>query len=639
MVQKEVRHKTKLYTVAAVLLALVLVSSIYVATMSASANFGMYGPTGVSTLKTFASTNELKNYLLTNTQNGIGYSAGYSRNVGDSIGGAPLASVDSGMGVTTSSGDYSLTNVQVAGVDEADVVKTDGQYIYALINTVVLPASIQIVKADSNDLSVVGKIEFSNLHIPDGMYLSENGNKLTVLGQYYPKGEDVESFIYVYDVSNRAKPTLTRKVTFSGYYSNSRMIGDYVYAVISQPAYVDNGHVFLPKIRVGAVTKDIDSTCIYYTEIQDRSFSYTTFIGFNLIDDTEQLTSITILMGASSCMYVSTNNMYVTFPDTEGNTEIYRLAINGVNLTFEAQGITPGYVLNQYSMDEYNNYFRITTTVSTGLWRNSEDQHNNLYVLDMDLNKVGKIENLAQGERIYATRFIGNKAYLVTFKQVDPFFILDLKDPTAPKITGELKIPGVSNYLHPYNENYIIGIGREDGHFVKLSLFNVTDMKNPTEIAKYIINENPAVSSYSSVNAPPNLLSSHSNAIFNPKAFLFNPQKQLLILPISTYSTIHSWQGIYAFKVSPENGFSLQKEIAHQLPSPTNSNNNIPDQMMNSTTLPLPILPTVPFDNNRPLYQPITRSIYIGNILYTISDYKIQLNSLGNYELITQLVF
>ena len=403
---------------------------------------------------------------------------------------------------------YSGTNVQVAGVDEADTVKTDGNYIFTLNEnyTAESLSTVYIVKADSS-ASVVGKINLDGATSCAGMFLSQNGNKLAVLGSKYgdnvylprPIGgtigltydyyaNTVKTFIYTYDVSNKANPTLTRNLTLSGSYFNSRMINNYVYVVISQPAYMNNDTVILPQVYAGAETKAVAPTEIYYTDMQDSSFTYTTFTGVNILDDSEAPTDMTIMMGGTSNMYVSSSNMYVTFPDTTGeSTEIYRVAINDAALTFEAQGVVPGYVLNQYSMDEYNGNFRIATTVSTGSWVN-RDQHNNLYILNMDLGVVGKIENLAQGERIYSARFTGDKAYLVTFKQTDPFFVLDLKDPTSPKVAGELKIPGYSSYLHPYNENYIIGIGKEN-NTLKLSLFDVTDMSNPTEVARTIIGE------------------------------------------------------------------------------------------------------------------------------------------------------
>ncbi|MDR0461364.1 MAG: beta-propeller domain-containing protein [Nitrososphaerota archaeon] len=621
MVQKEIKQKTKLYTIAAVLLAMVLVGSIYATTAPTQMPLSH----NVLAMKNFASNDELKNYLIANGQyTQVYYTTADSFTPTSSI--ADSSSMRGGTGSTGSSEVYSATNIQVAGVDETDIVKTDGQYIYIIQNYKrdnAALSSIQIVKADSKNPYVVSKIDFEGKTFEvegtnivstvsrtmlSGMYLSENGNKLAVLGTSYYYSSDVstfKSFIYVYDVSNKVKPVLARNVTLSNdRYSyatfNSRMIGNYVYALISKPAYVYEDELVVPSICKDGVAKDVPSTSIYYTDVSDRNFSYNTFIGINIMDDTEQPTDMTILMGASSCMYVSANNMYVTFPNAE-NTEIHRIAINGANLTFEAQNVVSGRVLNQYSMDEYNNYFRIATTTSSVFWSDRASDHNNLYVLDMNLDLVGKIENLAQGERIYSARFAGDKAYLVTFEQIDPFFILDLKNPVSPKVTGELKIPGYSSYLHPYNENYVIGIGQENNS-VKLSLFDVTNMKKPKEVAKYLFDEN--------------FVNSYSEALSDPKAFLFDLQKQLLVIPVGgfkiddtqqrygmllgdTYVYGNSWQGVCVFHVSPENGFTFKKEI----------------------------------DN------PTLRSLYIGSTLYTISNDQIQLNSLDDFRLIAQVIF
>jgi uncharacterized secreted protein with C-terminal beta-propeller domain len=691
MVQKEVKNKTKLYTLVAVLSAILLVSAIYTVT---TPNV-MYGLLGMSPMKTFTSSEQLRNYIVTNTQKppvfipntGIGATGSNDISVDDSStypdgyyipsstpspaprptstspsgafsdSGAASASVGAAQPSSASRGNaeywtrptsegatpsFSSTNIQVVGVDEADTVKTDGKYIYTLDSK----GNVQIVNTDPKNPAVIGKITFDQSISINGMYLSENGNKLAILGSNNIFGimpleftrplDDVsettesitprigrtynpQTFIYVYDVSNKANPVLTRSVTLSGNYLNSRMIGNYIYLIASQIAYADDVAVLLPQISTGEITTTIDSTSIYYTDIQDTSFSYTLFNSVNIMDDSEQSTSMTILMGASSCMYSSVNNMYVTF-NTHESTELYRIAFNGANLNFKAQGTVPGYVLNQYSMDEYNNYFRIATTVSTGSW-STREEYNNLYVLNMNLDTVGKIENLAQGERIYSARFAGDKAYLVTFKQIDPFFVIDLKNPTSPKVTGELKIPGFSNYLHPYNENYMIGLGQED-NAVKVSLFDVTDMNNPTEIAKYLIGENFGYAS--------------SIAMFEPKAFLFDQQRHLLVIPVSitnngywqpivpeqnsndevTTSTAGSWQGrsfwsgVYVFQVFTESGFTLQSELLHKLPES-------PDFW----------------------YAPVNRSLYIDNILYTISNGMVQLNSLDDFHLIAQVIF
>jgi inhibitor of cysteine peptidase len=660
MVQRELKNKTKLYAMTAVITALLLVGTIYTVTSPTI----MYTVAGVSPMKNFASLDELKNYLSTNTQSGETYYSGGPLDAASTenvytLGGKDLSapSPQSATAGTATSNEHSLTNVQVNGVDEADTVKTDGQYIYTLnVNyTTIESNTIEIVKADPQNPQVVGKIVLGASTNCAGFYLSENGNKLAVLGSKY--GEEVylprpigasigmtydyfantvKTFIYVYDVSDKADPVLARNLTLTGSYFNSRMIGNYLYTVISQPAYLSNDTVVLPQVYTQTLTKEVAPTSIYYTDMQDTYFSYTTFSGVNLMDDSQVSSEMTILMGGTSNMYVSTGNMYITFPDTTGeSTEIYRVSINDANLSFDAKGIVPGYVLNQYSMDEYNGYFRIATTVSTGSWVN-RDQHNNLYVLDMKLETVGKIENLAQGERIYSARFTGDKAYLVTFKQTDPFFVINLKDPTAPTVAGELKIPGYSSYLHPYDENHVIGIGKEN-NAVKLSLFDVSDMSNPIEIAKYVIGENADYAD--------------SAALYEPKAFLFDLQKQLLVIPasVTTYgyytpiaepsvatnsTTAESgkgdagttssptitessyWQGAYVFKLSASNGFTLKGELSHQ----SNTTQGYGYYFYYGG-------------------EEITRSLYIDNTLYTISNGMVQLNSLDNLNLVGQVKF
>jgi uncharacterized secreted protein with C-terminal beta-propeller domain len=224
----------------------------------------------------------------------------------------------------------------------------------------------------------------------------------------------------------------------SGSYFDSRMIGNYVYVVVSQPATDYDNTVTLPVIYNGNSESDIAPTSVYYTDmVQPSYYTFTSFFGIDISNDTQQPTNMTVMMGGASTMYVSPTNMYVTYPTwTDGGqyTSIYRVGINGTQLTFEAQGSVPGYTINQYSMDEYNGYFRVATN-----WYNTI-QMNNVYVLDSNLSIVGKLEGLAQNENLYAVRFMGDRGYLVTFHQTDPFFVLDLSNPEAPKVAGELKI-------------------------------------------------------------------------------------------------------------------------------------------------------------------------------------------------------
>jgi uncharacterized secreted protein with C-terminal beta-propeller domain len=329
-------------------------------------------------------------------------------------------------------------------------------------------------------------------------------------------------------------------------------------------------------------------------------------VGLNIIDDMEQISNMTILMGGTSTMYVSVDNLYVTYSTWNNGqyTSIYRVSVNESTLNFEAKGSVPGYILNQYSMDEYNGYFRIATT-----WQNIT-RVNNVYVLNMNMSIVGKLENLAENERIYSVRFIGDKSYMVTFRQIDPFFVLDLSNPTEPKVAGELKIPGYSSYLHPYDENHIIGLGKEDNN-VKLSLFDVSNVKDPKEIAKYLVEGDWT----------------DSQALYDPKAFLFNNEKQLLVIPVSmtNYGPIDIkedetfiqqggfWQGAFVFNSSTEE-FTLRGTITH-IENTTDATNYYwiePDSTVN-------------------------RALYINDYLYTISNLKVKISNLDTLALVEEV--
>jgi len=365
-------------------------------------------------------------------------------------------------------------------------------------------------------------------------------------------------------------------------------------------------------------TSEIAPTKIYYSDsanysdIANNYFTYTTFVGLNVNDNTEKLTNMTVLMGRASTMYVSLNNIYVTYPtwsETGDYTSIYRVSVNKASLAFETKGIIPGYILNQYSMDEYNGNFRLATT-------SQKQQSSNIYVLNMNLTIIGKIENLAVTETIYSARFMGDKAFLVTFRQTDPFFVIDLSNPVEPKVAGELKIPGYSSYLHMYDENHVIGLGMEN-NTVKLSLFDVTNVNNPTEIARYI-----AQGDYTS-----------SDALYEPKAFLFDKAKELLVIPVSItqYGVIEGgngasssgkdigiaplqggyWQGAYVFKLTAA-GFELEGRITHQ--ENTNQQYYYGDYNLN-----------------------VNRALYIGNMLYTVSNTKVLLNNLTDLTQIAEI--
>ncbi len=381
------------------------------------------------------------------------------------------------------------------------------------------------------------------------------------------------------------------------------MIGDYVYVVISQWTYYQNDEVALPRIYSNDGVEEIPATEIYYLDIPDYSYAYTTIVAVNVQNDAQDPMCKSFLLGATSIMYVSLNNIYITSPENE-RTLIYRIHIEENQIEFVANGEVPGYVLNQFSMDEHEDYFRIATTTGQ-VWNSEAPSKNHIYVLDMDLNIVGRLEDLAPGEKIYSARFMGDRCYLVTFRKVDPLFVIDLKDPYNPEVLGQLKITGYSDYLHPYDENHVIGVGKEtvaaeQGDFswyqgVKISLFDVSDVENPKEIDKYEIGDR----------------GTESPVLRDHKAFLFDESKNLLVMPVSVVESGKDfvWQGAYVFDISLDEGLVLKGRITH-----------LEDTSSYSSYL----------------YH-VKRSLYIDNVLYTISDKKIKMNSLEDLEQINEI--
>jgi len=276
-------------------------------------------------------------------------------------------------------------------------------------------------------------------------------------------------------------------------------------------------------------------------------------------------------------------------------------------------------------MDEYQGYFRVATTTHniSRSWEEATSQ-NHLYILDMNLDVVAGLEGLAPGEQIYSARFMGDRCYLVTFKKVDPLFVIDLKDPYNPRVLGQLKITGYSDYLHPYGENHVLGIGKEavaaeEGDFawyqgVKISLFDVSDVANPKEIGKYEIGDR----------------GTDSPVLRDHKALLFDESKDLLVIPVLVAEIDEEkyprgvppnipgdyvWQGAYVFNISLDEGLGLKGRITHQ---------------EDDTELS---------KSGYYFFSPysVKRSLYIGDVLYTVSDAKIKMNSLENLDDINEV--
>jgi uncharacterized secreted protein with C-terminal beta-propeller domain len=432
-----------------------------------------------------------------------------------------------------------------------------------------------------------------------------------------------KTYIKVYDISDRANPRLQRELSADGQYVSSRMIGDYAYVVINEPVYEQENAPNLPKVYFGGnETEIIPATDIYYSNVSDYYYMYTTVMAINTQNDDQEPTYETILLGASSNLYVSLNNIYLTFPvwgtgvGDFDKTSIQRIQIEGDQIEYVASGEVPGMVLNQFSMDEYGDYFRVATTT------HGQTTQNNVYILDMGLNVTGSLTGLAPGERIYSARFIGERGYLVTFKQVDPLFVIDLSDPENPRELGYLKVTGYSDYLHPYDETHIIGIGKETteaGEFawyqgIKISLFDVSDVSNPREISKLEIGDR----------------GTDSPVLWDHKAFLFDKSRNLLVMPILVAEVDQSdypegvpswaygepvWQGAYVFDISLDQGLQLKGKITH-IENPSELEQGY-YYLYSSCS--------------------VQRSLYIDDVLYTISDAKIMMNNLENLDYINEV--
>lgn len=486
--------------------------------------------------------------------------------------------------------DYSKTNTQVQGVDEADIVKTDGTYIYYLTNE-----KLTIINTENaSQMKEMSTIKFDETFTPEEIFL--NNDKIIVIGKRYEYDKTErkigidEDYLYpnymdktytsakLYNVKDKINPTLERTVEVEGNYLTARMIGSNVYIVSNKYmyyAYICNTYKstelneddFKPHYLDTATsneTKSINFDCIYYIpEFEDTN--YLNIVAFNITNNQEA--NVESYLGAGEEIYASKENLYVTKTkyDYEKNnktsitTEIYKFNLNNANCTFAKAGDVPGSVLNQFSMDECNGYFRIATTDSTS-W-NSESNTNNLYVLNENLETIGKIEGLAKGERIYSVRFMGNRAYMVTFVETDPLFVIDLSNPTTPTVLGELKIPGYSKYLHPYDETHLIGIG-EDTEVVnygygdrvvtngmKMAMFDVTDPNNPQELYNVKIGEK----------------GTYSELLYNHKALLFSKEKNIIAFPVSITEDDYkvTFQGAIVYGVSLEKGFELKTKISN----------------------------------------------------------------------------
>jgi len=568
---------------------------------------------------------------------------------------APSAAGDANQ----ASPDFSRTNVQVAGVDEADTVKTDGTNIYQINGQRVL-----IIRAwPADELQVLQSIDFRREDFtPRELFVDDRF--LVVVGSSAagypvaktelptakimpprPSSAAVKAIIYALQKGGDVRRL--REVEIEGDYLATRKIGTTVYLLTRKSLYYYGGEPDQPPIpfyRDSQVSDDRQALSlqnIYYFPTA-RGPNYLLTAAVDLAAD--RPAEVKAYLGSGETIYASAHSLYVAvtrqvfaitapllrrWPEGSAeNTRLYRFRLEPGSITYAARGQVPGRVLNQFSMDEAGGYFRLATT-SGNSWGEMPGSRNNVYVLDNELRLIGQLEDLAPGEQIYSARFIGSRCYLVTFRTVDPLYVIDLADVNQPRVLGALKIPGYSNYLHPYDDDHLIGIGkqtvevankdwqgRETGTSayylgMKLALFDVSDVAHPVEVAVATIGDR----------------GTESEVLQNHRALLFDRQQELLALPITlrenraeTGTPIFpdpvppygqfSFQGLYVYRLSLEQGFQLAGRITHLTA----------DDYLKAGEYW--------FNQERA----VERALYIGDVLFTLSRAELQAHRLADLQ-------
>ncbi len=410
---------------------------------------------------------------------------------------------------TSANKDYGTTNTQEKDVDEGDIIKTDGNYLY--IANVGENNSVSIVDVTGEKMVETAQIDLKKTENIEEIYL--NGDKLIIIGnlrtevdesteyryQYGVVGDCLyivaDSFVKVYDIADRKSPNLMTEYSQQGTYDNSRMIGTKLYTISEY--YVntysdDYRDKCIPEVTVNDVCEPVPAGCISIIE-ESPSTTYAVITTLDLSKDADPESEA--ILGECNHLYASAKGLFLcetTGNATQDTTKIYKFDYTDTGVEYKCTGKVNGYINNQFSMSYDGEYFRIATTANNAkvdgevVSFSIDDRTNNLYVLNNKMEIVGKVEDLAKGELIESVRFVGNMAYVVTFRQTDPLFVIDLSNPENPTVKGELKIPGFSEYLHPITQNLLVGVGKDGTETgtngdCKVSLFDVTDPYAPKE--------------------------------------------------------------------------------------------------------------------------------------------------------------
>ena len=535
-------------------------------------------------------------------------------------------SVSESVGGSNSSEEYTDTNIQVEGVDEADIVKTDGENIFVFDYT---ENCLRIIKADGADTKIATEIEdvvdtkemTEETFIRGEMYLHDD--KLVLVCSYGAYWYD-KTQIITYDVSDINNPKKEGKINQNGMMDSSRMVDGILYVFTNEDIYYnDDDCKHIPEINNEKIK------CVDIYRCGNNYYdSYTTLFSID-VDRPNKVLDAKSVLSNSSYLYVSKDNIYIfgRGEKEKGNyvhetTNILKIQYENGHFKPSVSGEVDGEIRDQFSMDEYDGTLRVLTTSES--YRNYRDvtimeefvgeiaeevfvedfsgTKNNVFVLDENLNVIGSITGLAKGERIYSARFEGEMGYFVTFRETDPVFAVDFSDKTNPKILGELKVSGFSEYLHMWSDNLMIGLGEEVDEVtgerlgIKLSMFDVSDPENMKEVNKIIID------------------GYHSEALYNHKALLINPEKNIIGFATQDYfwddyDEYQTSMDYYIFSYDNEAGF-VQVEKAVE------------------------VFDDYDFSNNR------YRGIHIGDYVYIVSTRKgVSVFDLKNEKILVSLAY
>lgn len=559
---------------------------------------------------------------------------------------------------TQSTKEYSTTNIQVENVDEADITKTDGDYIYSLSEDKVVITDVK----DETQIKIASEIkpEDSNT-IPSDLILYNN--KLIVISEkmkysssyYYYYNNRNSTVVTVYDISDREQPKKIKDYQLEQPYYTSRCIDGRLYVISSGYLKEENDEIVTYYYEDG---KQIDPGYKNIKRIKDIDTTDQTILSMLDLNNINESVKVNSYLMDVENAYVSENNIYLLEEKYDGSysnpkissifglkgilgvfedddeeydygsyTYIYKFnLLEDGSIQYDKKAKEKGQTINQFSIDEYEGNLRVALYNSEG---------SRIVIFNDEMKKIGETEKLAEGEKMYSSRFLGDRAYLVTYKTIDPLFVIDLSNPENPQVLGELKIPGYSTYLHPYDENHLIGIGMQTEEKVnrdssgrvrsttatitgmKMALFDVTDVNNPIQISDTIIGDSRTTSA---------ILTNH-------KALLFSKEKELLAIPVNNYtedfeienssdeyeSMVSSYtnykkdyvsEGYFVYNINLTDGFTLKGTITH-------------DKTKSKYSY---------YNTSR-----LLRGLYIDDNLYTVSEDYIKVNSLDDLQEISQL--